>query len=103
MNTMSFNYTFSKISLLTILLLCGSSEAKTTVIAEVENVHVTLDEILFSPKNLEIAQNETVPTATLETAIMGEINRARENPSDYADWLEAQKQYYDGIMLKFPG
>ena len=103
MNTMNFNYTFSKISLLTILLLCWSSEARTTVIAEVENVHTTLDEILLSPKNLEIAQNETVPTATLETAIMGEINRARENPRGYADWLEAQKQYYDGIMLKLPG
>ena len=103
MNTMNFNNTFSTISLLTFILLSGFSEAGTTVIAEVENAHATPDNVLLSPKNLETAQNETVPTATLETEIIAELNRVRNNPSDYADWLEAQKQYYDGIMLKLPG
>ncbi len=100
---MNFNNTFSTISLLTFILLSGFSEAGTTVIAEVENAHATPDNVLLSPKNLETAQNETVPTATLKTEIIAELNRVRNNPSDYADWLEAQKQYYDGIMLKLPG
>ncbi len=103
MNTMNFNNTISKISLLTFIFLSWFSEAGTTVIAEVENTHAIPDNILLSPKNLETAQNETVATATLETEIIAQINRARENPSDYADWLETQKQYYDGIMLRLPG
>ncbi len=102
MNTMNFNYTFKKISLLTIIFLIGLSDAGTTVVAEVEDSPTFSDKILLSGSNLKIAQNETVPTASLETEILAQINRARENPSDYADWLEAQKQYYDGIMLRLP-
>ena len=103
MNTMNFNNTISKISLLTFIFLSWFSEAGTTVIAEVENTHAIPENILLSPKNLETAQNETVATGALETEIIAQINRARENPSDYADWLETQKQYYDGIMLRLPG
>ncbi len=100
---MSFNYTISKISLLTCVFLSLFSEAGIAVILEVENVHTSADNRLLSTQNLKIAQAETEATANLETEIVDQINRARENPGDYADWLEEQKQYYDGITLKLPG
>jgi len=103
MNTMNFNYTFSKISLLTILFLSGFSNLGSTVVAEVKIDQAGTENILLSPKDEELAQNETVPTNTLEANIIQQINRARANPSDYADWLEEQRKYYDGIMLKLPG
>ena len=102
MNIMNFNYTFSKISLLAIIFLSGLGKASAITVTEVENSPTIRDQILSLP-NLEIAQNETVSTASLETAIIEQINRARNNPSAYADWLESQKQYYDGIMLRLPG
>ena len=39
----------------------------------------------------------------LEPEILSEINRVRTNPQDYAQWLEEQRQYYDGIWLRLPG
>ncbi len=103
MNMMNFNYSTSTISLLTCMFLSLFSEAGITAMPELENEHTTLDNILFSTLNLKIAQNDTQTTTDLETEIIAQINRARENPSDYADWLEEQKQYYDGVMLKLPG
>ncbi|MGL5074397.1 MAG: pre-peptidase C-terminal domain-containing protein, partial [Waterburya sp.] len=44
----------------------------------------------------------TVKT-TLEPEILSEINRVRTNPQAYAQWLAAQRRYYDGIWLKLPG
>jgi hypothetical protein len=41
--------------------------------------------------------------ADLEPEILSEINRVRTSPQDYAQWLERQRQYYDGIWLKLPG
>ncbi|MEM8719773.1 MAG: PPC domain-containing protein [Cyanobacteria bacterium P01_G01_bin.39] len=41
--------------------------------------------------------------AALEPSILEEINRVRTNPQGYAQWLEEQRQYYDGIWLKLPG
>jgi len=49
------------------------------------------------------------PTATntsqtaLEPEILSEINRVRTDPQGYAQWLEEQRQYYDGVLLKLPG
>ena len=40
---------------------------------------------------------------TLEQDIISELNRVRTNPQGYADWLENQKQYYQGMLLKLPG
>ena len=40
---------------------------------------------------------------TLEKAIIAELNRVRTNPQAYADWLESQKQYYQGMLLNLPG
>ena len=59
-----------------------------------------------------IAQSESDPNTeqaannapvTIEPEILSEINRVRTNPQGYAEWLESQRQYYDGIWLKFPG
>ena len=41
--------------------------------------------------------------ADLEPKILSEINRVRTTPQDYAQWLETQRQYYDGIWLRLPG
>jgi uncharacterized protein YkwD len=65
-----------------------------------------LIDIAISPQI--IAQNnvETVETkaeASLEQAVIAEINRARTDPIGYTAWLESQKQYYKGIVLELPG
>ena len=52
------------------------------------------------PNNQQAANN--APT-TIEPEILSEINRVRTNPQGYAQWLEEQRQYYDGIWLKLPG
>jgi Bacterial pre-peptidase C-terminal domain len=41
--------------------------------------------------------------ADLEPEILSEINRVRTSPQGYAQWLEQQRQYYDGIWLRLPG
>jgi len=60
-----------------------------------------------------VAQNSSFSTdtrqatgiapVTIEPEILSEINRVRTNPQGYAQWLEEQKRYYDGIWLKLPG
>ena len=39
----------------------------------------------------------------LETDVMRETNRARQDPRAFADLLERQLAYYDGVLLKVPG
>jgi uncharacterized protein YkwD len=42
--------------------------------------------------------------ATLSSdAILAEINRLRQDPVAYADWLETTRHYYDGTVLNWPG
>jgi Bacterial pre-peptidase C-terminal domain len=54
--------------------------------------------------NPATAQTDNNPAiADLEPEILSEINRVRTTPQDYAQWLEQQRQYYDGIWLKLPG
>ncbi len=54
-----------------------------------------------SPPKTQQAAN---PTSTaLEPEILSEINRVRTNPQGYAQWLEQQRKYYDGIWLRLPG
>ena len=53
--------------------------------------------------NSKQATNTTNAPTALEPAILSEINRVRTNPQDYAEWLEEQRQYYDGIWLRLPG
>ena len=49
-------------------------------------------------------QQAANPTLTaLEPEILSEINRVRTDPQGYAQWLEQQRQYYDGIWLRLPG
>lgn len=55
-----------------------------------------------NPKQEEEGNRNNVQ-ATLEPKILAEINRVRTNPQDYAQWLEKQRQYYDGIWLRLPG
>lgn len=49
---------------------------------------------------LKTASNQA---ANLEPKILSEINRVRTKPQEYAQWLEQQRQYYDGIWLRLPG
>ena len=49
---------------------------------------------------IQAADNTNV---NIEPKILSEINRVRTNPQAYAQWLEQQRQYYDGIWLKLPG
>jgi Bacterial pre-peptidase C-terminal domain len=69
--------------------------------------------VLAIQPQLILAQANTNPATTqtdnnpaiadLEPEILSEINRVRTTPQDYAQWLEQQRQYYDGIWLKLPG
>ena len=48
-------------------------------------------------------QENNTDQTVLEPAILSEINRVRTDPQGYAQWLEKQRQYYDGVWLKLPG
>lgn len=63
------------------------------------NVKAQINQNFLSLEREFIAQN----SLSLEQAIAKEINHARTDPQDYADWLEDLKQYYDGVWLKLPG
>ncbi|MGF1538938.1 MAG: pre-peptidase C-terminal domain-containing protein [Pleurocapsa sp.] len=67
-------------------------------------VNFRLKQQLPSTRKL-IAQVESTDNSdrALEWEILSEINRARTDPQAYAAWLQEQKQYYDGILLKLPG
>jgi len=54
-----------------------------------------------STQAAKVASNSD--TKDLEPKILSEINRVRTTPQDYAQWLETQRQYYDGIWLRLPG
>ena len=54
-----------------------------------------------APNSAQAAGN--VETTNLEPKILSEINRVRTNPQAYAQWLEQQRQYYDGIWFRLPG
>ena len=58
---------------------------------------------LANQANQPQAANPTVSPTALEPEILSEINRVRTNPQGYAQWLEEQQQYYDGIWLSLPG
>ncbi len=59
---------------------------------------------LESDTEKPVAEEPEIATEnTLEKAIIAELNRVRTNPQGYADWLESQKQYYQGMLLKLPG
>ena len=55
----------------------------------------------------QITEQELAATdddqASLEAEVLKEINRARTDPQGYADWLEEQKQHFNGILLQLPG
>lgn len=57
------------------------------------------------PAAQETNQSNKTPQVApgLEPAILTEINRVRTDPQGYAQWLESQRQYYDGIWLRLPG
>lgn len=46
---------------------------------------------------------ETSVLSSIEPEVLAEINRARTNPTGYADSLEKMLQYYDGDILALPG
>ncbi len=58
---------------------------------------------ILSQSDSQQAANTSTSSTALEPEILSEINRVRTNPQDYAQWLESQRQYYDGIWLKLPG
>lgn len=57
-------------------------------------------QVHFPQNNIdEIARSTPVPAAD----ILSEINRLRQNPAAYADWLETTHSYYSGSALRWPG
>lgn len=56
-----------------------------------------------TPKTGDRVVNSNTAPAELEPKILSEINRVRTDPQGYAQWLEEQQQYFDGIWLRLPG
>ena len=80
--------------------LCIFSLIVNLLVQGIQPLHTAaLDSVPSS--NTKQAKNNA--SATIEPEILSEINRVRTNPQGYAQWLEEQKQYYDGIWLKLPG
>jgi uncharacterized protein YkwD len=54
-----------------------------------------------SPNPFEESRNrDSEPFSDRDRAVLAELNRARENPSEYAKHLEAREQFYSGNILK---
>ena len=59
---------------------------------------------IVGQNEVSIPQPETAATqSVLEQEIIAQMNRARTNPSAYADWLEGMRQYYKDTLLRIPG
>ncbi|VEP11314.1 putative membrane protein [Hyella patelloides LEGE 07179] len=74
--------------------------------AETEETTIPTDTEAAIPEESIVEEEEvaeTEPDNSLEIAIISELNRVRTNPQGYADWLDSQKQYYQGMFLKLPG
>lgn len=67
------------------------------------NSQASTEKAIANGTAASIPQGEEPPVADLEPEILSEINRVRTSPQSYAQWLEQQRQYYDGIWLKLPG
>lgn len=73
-------------------------------------IDVTLQQQILPDRQLQ-AQVESEAASSIDKSdrsslaqkVLSEINRARTDPQGYAAWLQEQKQYYDGILLKLPG
>lgn len=62
------------------------------------------------PDNSEVptGNRSAIPLSSLalsplENAVIHEINLARQHPDAYATFLEAEKKYYDGKLIRRPG
>lgn len=62
-----------------------------------EEVHDFEDDSALEP------EASLTPSQELAKKIIAELNRVRTDPQAYADWLESQKQHYQGMILNFPG
>ena len=80
--------------------LCIFSLVINLVVVDIATLRAIAQDSASQPDRQKAAN--TVKT-TLEPEILSEINRVRTNPQGYAQWLEEQRRYYDGIWLKLPG
>jgi|GEM_PF-3691798 len=72
-------------------------------VAGVVNAALIPEKQASKVNNYWLTQDIDSEKNTLELAVLAEINKARTNPTVYADWLaEMKKYYYDG-WLKIPG
>ena len=67
------------------------------------NLLVAIQPPLVFAQNASDKANSSAEQIDIEPKILSEINRVRTNPQNYAQWLESQRQYYDGIWLRLPG
>ena len=77
-------------------------------VTETTEVEATPEETVTETTEVEATPKETVTETetaadSIENEIISELNRVRTNPEGYAAWLEEQKQYYQGMLLKLPG
>lgn len=69
-------------------------------VLEIYPCHVVAQDLKPDPNTEQVANPKS---DALEPEILSEINRVRTDPHGYSQWLESQRQYYDGIWLKLPG
>ena len=65
--------------------------------AEIDSESASSEEINGVEDNPEPADSD------IEKRIIAELNRVRTNPQAYADWLESQRQHFQGMILTLPG
>lgn len=58
--------------------------------------------ILFISMTVSVAAPSDL-LSPIESAIINEVNRMRQDPHGYASFLEEQRVYYSGDVLAFPG
>ena len=98
----SFCQTIFKLSIFTCIVGIAAVELHPVAAASLANLALaeTTEEKTGSQKQ---PANSNSDQTDLEAEILAEINRARTDPQGYAAWLQEQKQYYNGILLRLPG
>ena len=111
LNLSQFTLKVSIIILLTNTLIVGVGNATSTAQNAKKHSFDLSGQILTQnlPKpespvnNNEVNNLDSRDYGKLQESILAEINRVRTNPQGYADWLEAQKKYFQGNTLELPG
>ncbi len=100
----SFCQTIFKLSIFTFIVSIAAGELHPFTATSWASLGIGSAAIAQTTEAATATPNQTANSnRDLEAEILAEINRARTDPQGYAAWLQEQKQYYNGILLRLPG